>query len=138
MQGIRWIYNEYGAPENRITHIPFTNSEAGYAGEFVKLSSGRFTKASSTDAPAGILIADVASGTNQSCGVIQIREGDVFEGPYTGTPNAGFIIGAGAVAIANDGLSVDSSTVSGGALVILDINTTKKTCRFKVKNRQLS
>jgi len=134
----RWIYNEYGAPENRITSILYTNSEAGSAGQAVKLSSGRFTKASSTDAVAGFLIANVASGTDQSCGVIQAREGDVFEGPYTGTPDAGFVVGANAVALANDGLSIDSETVSGGAIVILEVNTNKQTCRFKVKNRQLS
>lgn len=135
---IKWVYNEYGAPPTRITNILFTDSEAGASGELVNLASGKFTKASGTEAVAGVLTAAVASGTSQTCEVIQAREGDVFEAPYTGTADAAFLAGANAVGIATDGLSVDAATVASGALAILEINTDKETCRFKVKTRQLS
>lgn len=136
--GFKFIHNDYGAPPTRITHILCTNSEAFTAGEVVKLSSGRWTKASSTDVPAGIITHNVTAGTDNQAEVILIREGDVFEAPYSGTPNAGFVPGANAVAIANDGLSVDSSTVAGGAVAALSVNTAKKTCQIKFKSRQLS
>lgn len=135
---IKWAYNEYGAPVTRITNILYTNSEAGSAGELVNLASGRFTKASGTESVAGFLTAAVTSGTDQTCEVILAREGDVFEAPYTGTPDAAFLAGANAVGIATDGLSIDSATVASGAIAILSINTNNKTCLFKVKNRQLS
>lgn len=138
MQGFKFIYNEYGAPATRITNILFTDSEAGTKGEAVMLSSGRFTKLTGNNACAGFLNADVTSGTDQTCEVIQAREGDVFEAPYTGTPDAGFIVGATAADIASDGLSVNSADVTSGAFSIIEKNTADTTCRLKVKNRQLS
>jgi len=137
-QGFRFAYNLYGAPERRISHILATNSEAFTAGEAVKLANGRWTKAGSTDAIAGFAAQNIAAGTDQILEVVQAREGDVWEAPYSGTPNAGFVVGANAVAVASDGLSVDSATVSGGAIAVIEVNTNKKTCRVIVKNRQLS
>lgn len=138
MQGFRFIYNEYGAPTSRITDILFTDAEAGAAGEAVKLAAGRWTKAGATDEIGGFLSSNIEAGTNQTCEVFQAREGDVFEGAFTGTPAAGFVPGANEVAIAADGLSVDAATVEGGPIAVLEVNTNKKTCRVKVKKRQLS
>lgn len=137
-QGFKFAYNLYGAPERRISHILATNSEAFSAGEAVKLASGRWTKASGTDAVAGFAAQNLSGGTNQILEVVQAREGDVWEAPYSGTPDAGFVVGANAVAVATDGLSANSATVAGGALSVIEINTNKKTCRVIVKNRQLS
>lgn len=134
----RFVFNDYGAPERRDTGHLFKNSEAGEAGQAVKLEDGRYTLASETDEVAGFLIGKVKAGTDQPCGVIIAREGDWFDVPYTGTPDAGFTEGANAVALSEDGLSVDSETVTGGAIAVYEINTEQKTCRIKVKNRQFS
>jgi hypothetical protein len=136
--GFSWAYNDAHQDETRITNKLFTDSEAGKAGETVKLVSGRWTKASGTDVPGGILVADVSAGTDQECDVILIRPGDWFNVKYTGTPAGGFTEGANAVAIATDGLSVDSATVAGGAIAVKDIDTTNKVATVCFKLRQFS
>lgn len=133
-----WAYNEYGAPETRITNILATDSEAFVYGEAVKLVSGKWTKATNGVNVAGFSNQNLAAGTNQFLEVVQAREGDVFNAPYTGTPDATFLAGANTVDVSADGLSVLSSDVTGGPFAILNINTTALTCRAKVKNRQLS
>lgn len=138
MQGFRFVYNEYGAPTSRITDKLMTNNEEGAAGQAVKLVAGRWTLADTTDEIGGFLSSNIEAGTNQACEVFQAREGDVFEGAYTGTPAAGFVPGANAVAIADDGLSVDAETIADGPFAILEVNTNKQICRVKVKNRQFS
>lgn len=137
-QGFKYVYNDYGKDPTRITELLMTNSEAGIAGEAVKIVSGRLTKASTTDAIAGFLTTNVVAGTDQPTEIILAREGDWYEAAYTGTPAAGFLSGASAVVLAADGLSANAATVTGGALSVLSINTNKKTARVKVKNRQLS
>lgn len=137
-QGFNWSYNDNHQDETRITSKLFTNGEAGKAGEAVKLVNGRWTKASGTDVPGGILVADVAAGTDVPCDVFLIRPGDVFYAKYTGTPAGGFQEGANAVAISADGLSVNSATVTGGAIAIKDINTSNQTCAVYFKQRQFS
>ncbi len=134
----KWIYNEYGAPPTRISNILMTNSEAATKGEALKLASGRWTVATNGAAVAGFANNDVTAGTDQTIEVILAREGDVFEAPYTGTPDAGFIVGVGAADVAVNGLSVLSSDITGGAFSVLEKNTSETTCRVKVKNRQLS
>lgn len=137
-QGFRYVYNDYGKDPTRITELLMTDSEAGFAGEAVKLVSGRLTKASTTDAIAGFLTANVAAGTDQPTEIILAREGDWYEAAYSGTPAGGFVPGVAAVVLAADGLSINSATVTGGAISVLSINTNKKTARVKVKLRQLS
>lgn len=137
-QGFKYVYNDYGKDPTRVTEFLMTDSEAGFAGEAVKLVSGRVTKASGTDAIFGFLTANVTAGTNKSCELILAREGDWYDGAYTGTAAAGFVSGANAVTLATDGLSANSATVTGGALSVGAINTNKLTARFKVKNRQMS
>lgn len=137
-QGFKYVYNDYGKDPTRITEFLMTDDEAGLANEAVKLVKGRWTKASGTDAIGGFLTSNVAAGKDQPCEVVLAREGDWYDVPFTGTPNAAFQPGANAVAVAADGLSVDSATVAGGPLSVLSINTDKKTARVKVKNRQFS
>ncbi|MGG1643031.1 hypothetical protein ACIFQM_17570 [Paenibacillus sp. NRS-1782] len=137
-QGFRYVYNDYGKDPTRITSLLMTDAEAGLAGEAIKIVAGRVTKAGPTDAIAGFLTTNVTAGTNQSVEFVLAREGDWYDGPYTGTAAAGFVAGANEVALAANGLSADAVTVTGGALVVFDVNTNKKTARFKVRNRQLS
>lgn len=138
MQGFNFMYNDYGAPVSRRTDILFKNSEAAKAGQAVKLDAGRFTKAGATDPIAGFLTHNLDAGTDQRCEVMMAREGDVYHVPYTGTPAGGFVPGASAVVISSDALSVNSATVTGGSISVLEVNTNKKTAIVKVKNRQLS
>lgn len=136
--GFSWVYNDMHQDETRITDIPFTDSEAGKDGEAVKLVNGRWTKASGTDVPGGVLAADVAAGTDVPCEVIMIRPGDQFVVKYTGTPAAGFQPGANAVAISTDGLSANAATVAGGSIAVLRVNTSNQTATVYFKNRQFS
>lgn len=138
MPGFKYVYNDYGKDPTRITEFLMKDAEAGTAGEAVKLVSGRWTKASGTDAIGGFLAANVAAGTNQPCEVVLAREGDWYDVPYTGTAAAGFKEGIDVVALATDGLSLDAATVAGGAVAVLSLNANKKTARVKVKNRQFS
>lgn len=135
-QGFRFVMNDYGAPERRVSSHFFTDNEAGSAGQAVKLVDGRWTGASGTDAIGGFLTHNVSAGTDQVCEVILAREGDWFDVPYSGEPGTGFGPGANEVGISADGLSADAATVEGGALSVLEVNTEKQTCRVKVKNRQ--
>ncbi|MGR6764460.1 hypothetical protein ACU1JV_21905 [Paenibacillus sp. T2-29] len=137
-QGFKYVYNDYGKDPTRITELLMTDNEAGLAGEAIKVVNGRITKAGPTDAIAGFLTVNVTAGTNKETEFIQAREGDWYEAPYTGTAAVGFTTGANAITLAADGLSANAATVTGGPLAVFDINTNKKTARFKVKNRQMS
>lgn len=137
-QGFNYVHNDYGKDPTRITRYLMTNSEAGLAGEAIKIVSGRVTKAGATDPIAGFLNASVTAGTDQPTEIILAREGDVFEVPYTGTPAGGFVEGLSVATIATDGLSLASATVTGGSIAVLEINTNKKTAKVKVKVRQFS
>ncbi|MFR9710744.1 hypothetical protein ACL02P_15350 [Paenibacillus sp. MB22_1] len=138
MPGFKYVYNDYGKDPTRITEFMMKDNEAGTAGEAVKLDGGRWTKASGTDAIGGFLTSNVAAGTNQPCEVILAREGDWYDVPYTGTADTDFVEGANAVALATSGLALDAATVEGGSVAVLSLNTSKKTARVKVKNRQFS
>lgn len=131
------VTNDYGAVPTRISNILATNSEAFTEGEALKLASGRWTKATNGAAVAGFAAGTYTAGTDQYIDVIVAREGDVFETNYTGTPDATFYPGT-AADVSTDGLSVLASDVTGGQFAILSVNTTKTTCRVKVKTRQLS
>lgn len=137
-QGFKFIFNDYGAPTHHITSIMATNAEAFVNGEAVKLTAGRWTKATNGAAIAGFAMQSLAAGTNQFLDVALAREGDWFEAPYTGTPDAGFIVGVNSADIAADGLSVLASDITGGPFSVLEINTNKATCKVKVKNRVFS
>ncbi|MNO36213.1 hypothetical protein D3C76_262800 [compost metagenome] len=137
-QGFRYVYNDYGKDPTRITEFLMTDSEAGLAGEAIKIVSGRVTKAGPTDPIAGFLTSNITAGTNKPTEIILAREGDWYDVPYSGTPAAGFVPGVVGVVLATDGLSANSATVTGGQLSVLQVNTNKKIARVKVKVRQFS
>ncbi|PJN53657.1 hypothetical protein PAEVO_03780 [Paenibacillus sp. GM2FR] len=137
-QGFSYVYNDYGKDPTRITEFLMTDNEAGYAGEAVKIVSGRVTKAAPTDPIAGFLTSNVEAGTDKETEIILAREGDWYEAAYSGTPAAGFVPGVAGVVLAADGLSINAATVTGGAVSVLSINSNKGTARVKVKNRQFS
>lgn len=114
----------------RITHIPGTVSEAFVKGEALMISStGFWTKLTN-----GLTIAGFANQTKTLAAadltleVIEARGCDRWEAPYTGTPDAAFVIGQVGVDISSDGLTVLSSDVTGGMFAVWDINTNKTTC----------
>lgn len=131
-------FNDYGAPTHRMSHILATNSEAFVRGEALKIVTGRWTKATNGVAIAGFSNQALAAGTDQPLEVILAREGDWFEAPYTGTPDATFLPGMTIADVAADGLSVLSSDVTGGPFSVHSVNTAKSTCIVKVKLRQFS
>ncbi|BFH70600.1 hypothetical protein J27TS7_58710 [Paenibacillus dendritiformis] len=137
-QGFKYVYNDYGKDPTRVTSIIMTDNEAGYAGEAVKVVNGRATKAGPTDAIAGFLTSNIAAGKDSPCEIILAREGDWYDAPFVGTPDAGFVSGADAVAVAADGLAADAAVVADGPLAVLTVNDNNKTCRVKVKKRQFS
>lgn len=134
----KFAFNDYGAPTHHISSILATNSEAFVLGEAVKIVSGRWTKATNGAAVAGFANQTLAAGTDQYLDVVIAREGDWFDAPYTGTPDAAFLPGAAAADISTDGLSVLASDVTGGPFSVLEVNTNKTTCRVKVKSRTFS
>lgn len=133
--GFKFAFNDYGAPERRVSHILATNSEAFAQGQAVKLASGRWTVATNGAAVAGFANQTLAAGTDQYLEVVLAREGDWFDAPYTGTPAGGFVVGVEIADVSVDGLSVLASDVTGGPFAVLEINTNKETCRVKVKKR---
>ncbi|KAE8559790.1 hypothetical protein [Paenibacillus polymyxa] len=132
-----WVYNDFGSTPRRVGHILATNNEAFVKGEAVKIASGRWTKAGNGDAVAGFTTQKLDAGTDKVLEVALAREGDWYDAPYTGTPDAGFVVGVGTADVSTDGLSILASDITGGAFAVEDINTNTKTCRVKVKNRQL-
>lgn len=137
-QGFQFAFNDYGAPERRVSNILATDSEAFTKGEAVKLASGRWTVATNGANIAGFANQTIAAGTDQELEVILAREGDWFDAPYTGTPAGGFVVGVEVADISTDGLSVLSSDVTAGPFSVLEINTNNQTCRVKVKKRVFS
>lgn len=136
--GFQWMYNDAHQDETRITNKLFKDATAGKAGQTVVLTAGRWEPASGGAVPGGILVADVVAGTDVVCDVILIRPGDWFNVKYTGAPAGGFVEGVNAVAISADGLSADSSTVTGGSIAVKDINTANLTATVAFKLRQFS
>lgn len=134
----KWVKsNSYSVP-SRINHILATNGETFKRGEALAIVSGRLTKAANGGTVVGFSEESKTAGTDVTLEFIEARADDVFDAPYTGTPDAGFVVGVSTADISTDGLSVLSSDITGGAFAVLGINTTKKTVRVKVKNRQLS
>lgn len=137
--GFKWKNTSQFQVPSSTTHIPGTASEVYTKGEALTISSGAWTKAANGGAIGGFADeSKTCTATDLTLRVIEARGGDRFEAPYTGTPDATFKIGVGAVDVSTDGLTVLSSDVTGGALTVWDINTTKATCVVQVKNRIFS
>lgn len=136
-QGFIFRHSNNHQDPTRHTKYPFKSTEVGYVNGAVKLVNGEWTKAATTDAVGGILQNNSKAGETD-CEVLEVRGGDVFEVTYTGTPVAGFTAGADAVALGTNGVAVDSATVAGGAVVVMDVNTNKKIAQVQFKKRQFS
>lgn len=136
----KWIRSAGYEVPSRINHIPAATGETFTRGEAVYVnSSGELTKAANGSQIAGFANqTKTTTASDKVLEIIEARADDVFEAAYTGTPAAGFVVGANTVDVSADGLTVLSSDVTGGALAVQSINTTKATCRIRVKNRQLS
>lgn len=113
-----------------VSDIYMTNSEACVAGTAYKLSSQRWTAAVGTDRIYGVGIKAVTAGTNVYGVVELVKDGDIIEADYTGTPNAAFIVGCETATLGDaTGASMDSSDVTSGHLVILEKDTTNTKVR---------
>lgn len=114
---------------------PLTDSEAAAVGETLKFTSGKLTKASTSDKPAYIGIQKVAAGTNKVVEAIAVRSDQVWVADYvTATTNAPAV---GAThCIDGDGLNVDADKTKdasevAGKVTIISVDTAKKKCRCK-------
>ncbi len=111
------------------------DNEAAADGETLKFTSGKLTKASTSDSPAYISIQKVAAGTNKTVESIAVRPDQVWLADYvTATTNAPAV---GAThCIDSNGLNVDAdatadtSSVAGKALIV-SVDTAKKKCRCR-------
>lgn len=124
-----------------------TDGEAIKYGQCVKFANGRITAAGPTDAVAGVAQHDAGLGTNKTTvKVILVDPEQDWEVEYIGTPAAGFVVGANAVALnaANNptgavaGIYIDAATVTGGPCSVVKIDAAAKTAVVKFKNRQLT
>jgi hypothetical protein len=113
-----------------VSDIYMTDAEACVAGTAYKLSSQRWTEAVGTDRIYGIGIKAVTLGTDVFGVVELVKDGDIIEADYTGTPNAAFIVGCESATLGDaTGLTVDSTDVTSGCLVILEKDTTNTKIR---------
>lgn len=115
-----------------------TNSEAVSYGEALIFSNGRLTKAAAGGPVAAIAQHDVVAGTDKKCKVIIVTEEQDWEVGYTGTPAAGFVVGANSADIDSTGLLLNAADVTGGPCSILEIDSANAKCKVKFKNRQLT
>lgn len=108
-----------------VTNIYMTDNEAAVAGQAYKLASGRWTKATGTDRVYAVCIKDADAGTNVFGVMELVKNGDIIEADYTGTPNAAFLVGCESATLGDaDGTVVDASDVTGGCLLIMEKDTT--------------
>lgn len=138
--GFKWVRsNGYEVPL-RVTNIPAAIGETFTTGEALTTNaSGQLTKAGATSAIIGFANqTKTTTASDNTLEFIEARADDVFSAPYTGTPAAGFVLGANAVTLAADGLSANAATVAGGALTIRIINTNTGRVHVSVKNRLLT
>lgn len=139
MNGFQWVNTGLYAVPSRITHIPATASETYTRGEALTISNGAWTKAANGGTVGGFANeSKTASATNLTLEVIEARVGDRFRAPYTGTPDAGFVVGVKTADISTDGLSVLSSDITAGAFAVWEKNTNNTECVVTVTNRIFS
>jgi hypothetical protein len=110
--------------------LPLTDSEAAAAGETFKFSSGKLTKAATTDKPAYIGIQKVAAGTGKTVECVAVRPDQVWIGDYTSASTNVPAIGAKYV-LDSTGLKVDADTTTNGIATIISADTAKAKCRCK-------
>lgn len=105
-----------------------TDAEAVTITQALKITNGRFTKASGTDVPTAIALASAAAGTNVKIPFVRLDDQREFEVKSTATV-ASTLVGA-KVTLHTDGLSVTATTTGGVFLVsATDGATTNSTVR---------
>lgn len=115
-----------------------TDSEAITEGECLSFSAGRLTKTAAGAAVACIAMHSVTAGTDKTCKVVIVLPSQIWEADYTGTADAGFIVGCATADIDSTGLLLNAADITGGAWAIISKNTTTKKCRVICHNRVLS
>lgn len=113
-----------------VENIYMTDSEAAVVGRGYYLSSGRWTKSATTAAVEAVCIKAASAGTDVLGTMELVKVGDIIEADYTGTPNAAFLPGLKVAVLDSDGANVNSATVSGGHLIILEKDTTNTKVRM--------
>lgn len=113
-----------------VKNIYITNSEAAVLGAAYKLTSGRWTLATTTDRIYAVCLKAANAGTNVLAVMELVKNGDMLEIDYTGTPDAAFLPGLELAALDATGLLCNAATVTGGHLVVLNKDTanTKVQC----------
>lgn len=115
-----------------------TDSESITKGQALKFASGRLTSATAAAAIAAIALHSVTGGTDQTCKVLLVLPGMVFEVGYTGTPDGGFVPGCNSCDIASGGLLLNAADVTGGPCAMLSKDTTNTTALVTIVSRGLS
>lgn len=102
---------------------PTTASETYHVGETLKLSSGKVTKASGTDVPEFVCMAEyVAPATGmKDIPVTEINPGQLWAAPLQAS-GASLVVGD-KVTIHTDGLQITATTTSGVAEIVEIPNT---------------
>jgi hypothetical protein len=110
-----------------VNNIYMTDSEAAVEGQAYELSSGRWTEANGTDRIQAVCYKATDAGTNVLGFMELVKPGDIIEADYTGTPDATFLPGCESATLANaDGTVIDAADVTGGHLILLNVDTTNK------------
>ena len=115
-----------------------TDSEGATVGQSLYFASGRLTTCVGAGEVAGIATHSVTAGTDQTCVIILVEPGQVWEVAYSGTPDVAFVVGKDTADIASGGLLLNAADVTGGAWAIVEKDTTNTKCKVICKNRQLS
>lgn len=111
---------------------PLTDNEAAAVGETFKFSSGKLTKATTTDKPAYIGIQKVASGTNKTVEAIAVRADQVWLADYTSTANPVVPPAVGSkYALDSNGLNINAASTGGAPATVISVDTAKAKCRVK-------
>jgi hypothetical protein len=92
-----------------------TDDEALTDGQAVKFASGRLTDCDATDSPDGIVVGDVAAGTDQRAQIIPVRVSHLFATTSTVTV-AATLVGS-KVTLSADSLQVTATTTDGVAYI---------------------
>lgn len=126
-----------GAPLVVTTDFYMTDSEAATKGEALAFSSGRLTKVAGGGTVAAIAMETKTAGTDVKVKVALVTPTQVWRAKYTGTPDAGFIVGVATADIATNGIDINAADITGGAFSVIAKDTTKTTVDVLIKGRQL-
>lgn len=115
-----------------------TDGEAISYGQCLKFASGKLTKCGQATSVAAISQQDVPAGTGNKCKVIIVEPGQIWEADYTGTPDAGWVVGCATCDITDaTGLTINAADVSEGKFALLEIGANSK-CKVMCVGRALT